>query len=149
METRVYLIASRGLYKIGLSYRVQRRLREVAPDDPDARVVHSFVSNYARRVESAIHQRYADKHVGKEWFSLDPEEVAEFCSLAGPIDEVADLPEQFQPPTATNVRLDRELLRLARILCAFRGEKVGGYLDSLVRERIVADYEAFMAFPDA
>jgi hypothetical protein len=48
------------------------------------------------------------------------------------------------PPTVT-VRMDSELVRLARIVCAGRTMKLVDYLDAMVREKIVADYEAFMA----
>lgn len=47
-------------------------------------------------------------------------------------------------PTVT-VRMDSELVRLARIVCAGRTVKFVDYLDEIARERIIADYEAFMA----
>jgi hypothetical protein len=44
-------------------------------------------------------------------------------------------------PTVT-VRMDSELVRLARIVCATRVIKLVDYLDSIVREQIIADHEA-------
>ncbi len=47
-------------------------------------------------------------------------------------------------PTVT-VRMDSDLVRMARVVCAGRTEKLIDYLDAIARERITADYQAFMS----
>jgi hypothetical protein len=53
-------------------------------------------------------------------------------------------PRETDGASTVTVRMDSELVRLARIVCAGREIKLVDYLDALTREKILADYEAFM-----
>jgi hypothetical protein len=144
----VYLIENDGAYKIGSSANPETRLGQVAPS---GRLLHCFPSANAFQVERAIQRRFNDcliRSMGREWFRLTQEDVDAICRL-GRVDAVDDLPADLQPGRSgmsTTVRLSADLVRMARVICAHSSScgprlKFVGYIDSLVRDRILADYD--------
>ncbi len=72
----VYLIRCTvtGLYKIGVSVDVQKRLTELQTGSaPELELVLVLPGNEKR--EQELHKRFAVKHVRGEWYSLHPEDV--------------------------------------------------------------------------
>lgn len=151
----VYLISEEGLYKIGSSASPSARLHQVAPGGT---LLHSFPSVMAYAVETALHRRFDRKREGqkgREWFRLDPEEVASIRSV-GATDSPDDLPEGLRPlprhraprpDRHASVKIDKELLRKARVIAAIRGIDLFDYLSAIFRGRVAEDYHRLVREP--
>lgn len=75
----VYMLRLGKHYKIGKSFRVPQRHREIAielPEKPD--VVHVITTDDPTGIEAYWHNRFAAKRTNGEWFALLREEVAAF-----------------------------------------------------------------------
>lgn len=74
-----------GLYKIGWSLKPENRKRTLASQTPLIRIIKTWPGT-VRNDEWRLHQRFGDKRVHGEWFSLDETAV-------GIIDQfIAELP---------------------------------------------------------
>ena len=72
MSGIVYLIRDGDLHKIGITQNLDRRMKEL---DPDEIVATSEINNY-EQLEKDLHKRYKDKRLkGSEYFRLSDEEV--------------------------------------------------------------------------
>lgn len=79
----VYLMHAVGTewYKIGFSVNPEQRSEALAAKAPyDVEIVHMVQVSDMRSVESYWHERFASKRVNGEWFTLDDDDIAEFCS---------------------------------------------------------------------
>lgn len=75
----VYMLKLGKHYKIGKTFAVPRRHRQIAlelPEKPDA--VHSIRTDDPEGIEAYWHKRFAHKQTNGEWFSLDPQDVKVF-----------------------------------------------------------------------
>jgi hypothetical protein len=75
----VYMLKLGRHYKIGKSFRVPQRHREIAielPEKPD--VVHVISTDDPTGIETYWHTRFAEKRTNGEWFSLSREDVRAF-----------------------------------------------------------------------
>lgn len=72
----VYVLESRGLYKIGRTNDLTRRLNEHLTAAPDARYVHTIRSENERALEKELHGLFAAKRVTREWFALTRNDLA-------------------------------------------------------------------------
>ncbi len=75
----VYMLKLGKHYKIGKSFRVPQRHREIAielPEKPD--VVHVITTDDPAGIEAYWHNRFVEKRTNGEWFSLSREDVAAF-----------------------------------------------------------------------
>lgn len=75
----VYLFESAGLFKIGCSYDVLRRGRDLSWLLPDrGSLVHVIRTEDPHGIEAYWHSRFAGKRMHSEWFRLSPEDVHAF-----------------------------------------------------------------------
>lgn len=79
----VYLVGSHatpGIYKIGITTRMDRRLVSLQSGSPVELHVAAFMRGAHKNVETSLHKRYHDRRLHGEWFQLDElwREVAEY-----------------------------------------------------------------------
>ena len=75
----VYLIKSGRHFKIGKANTVENRFRQLRIQLPQAaEVVHRIRTDDAFGIERYWHERFADKHLNGEWFSLTAADVKAF-----------------------------------------------------------------------
>lgn len=81
-NSRVYLVGSTdGLFKIGFSRDVDRRVREIASDGKIS-LLHTIGTGSAINLERDLHRRFKSKLVGREWFALNDDDVRLIRSLS-------------------------------------------------------------------
>jgi hypothetical protein len=80
-QTKVYLIKSieSGLYKIGASSRLEKRVREIQNGNAGDIELIVFGKGGTKR-ELELHQRFSAKRLNGEWFKLDQADVDELVS---------------------------------------------------------------------
>lgn len=72
----VYLIESGGLYKIGVSADIVRRLKDISGMSPyPIMLVHTWESPKPFTLEKQLHAQCRACHVRGEWFSLNAEQI--------------------------------------------------------------------------
>lgn len=75
----VYMLKLGKHYKIGKTFAVPRRHRQIAlelPEKPD--VIHSIQTDDPEGIEAYWHKRFAQKRTNGEWFALDREDIKNF-----------------------------------------------------------------------
>lgn len=74
----IYVLkAGGGLYKIGKTGNLQRRMKDYQTVIPsELLTLVAFLPTDNLRIESALHQCYANKRTDGEWFALSPVELA-------------------------------------------------------------------------
>lgn len=75
----VYMLKLGKHYKIGKTFSVPRRHRQIAlelPEKPD--IIHSIRTDDPDGIEAYWHRRFEHKQTNGEWFSLDLEDVRAF-----------------------------------------------------------------------
>lgn len=69
-------------YKIGITYNLQKRLKEIQTGTPDKiYIVDHYETDNARKIEGALHSFFSDKHRNNEWFELSIEDEIKFKKL--------------------------------------------------------------------
>jgi hypothetical protein len=79
----VYLMqADNGLYKIGMSADIKKRLKDINRDVPvRVRLIHYIASDYQGMAEAYLHTRFKEEREKYEWFKLTQDQVNWICSL--------------------------------------------------------------------
>jgi hypothetical protein len=76
----IYLIRNKDLYKIGITISMERRLKELKPDE----VIAVKEAANMRGIEKVLHKRYRHQRVPQtEYFRLTPSEAEEAAFLLG------------------------------------------------------------------
>ncbi|MEO7392078.1 MAG: GIY-YIG nuclease family protein, partial [Ramlibacter sp.] len=78
-DGHVYMLKLGKHYKIGRTYAVPRRHREISlelPEKPD--LVHAIRTDDPEGIELYWHRRFSQKQTNGEWFALNPEDVRAF-----------------------------------------------------------------------
>lgn len=117
----VYLVEMEGVYKIGITENLRRRLDGFSCMPWPVRLVHSIATPHAAALERALHRHFAACRMQGEWFRLSPEQVA-FVQGIGPCQTLDALPAEIRPRRAsTSNRYDLQQEAEAHRLAASRG----------------------------
>lgn len=74
----VYVLHSNGVYKIGHARVVDKRIEQISPALPYPVELEIALSSEDRfALERELHERYANKRLGGEWFALSNEDLFE------------------------------------------------------------------------
>lgn len=77
----VYLISGgNGLYKIGQTKDLEKRMAAFRTSNPNAQLLKAIKTTDCVYLEKAMHAKYENLMVAGEWFELSPQDAAEFCS---------------------------------------------------------------------
>jgi hypothetical protein len=79
LDGYVYMMKLGKHYKIGKTFAVPQRHRQIAlelPEKPD--VVHALQTDDPEGIEAYWHRRFAQKRTNGEWFALDAQDVRAF-----------------------------------------------------------------------
>ena len=77
----IYLIQNleTSKYKIGISKHPKKRIKELQTGSgEDLQLIHEFKSEFPRKVETALHNRYGHLNARGEWFLLSLKEELVF-----------------------------------------------------------------------
>ena len=85
----VYLIRGNdGRYKIGIADNPMKRIRQLQTGNSDPlTLIEIYQSENARKIESALHNRYSHARNVGEWFDLSVVEEANFYKMCEDIDK--------------------------------------------------------------
>jgi predicted GIY-YIG superfamily endonuclease len=78
----VYILKSDfGVYKIGRTKDLERRLRDFRIFPKEFELVHSIACEDEVKVEKDLHERYKDKKVRNEWFELSDDDIQDLKKI--------------------------------------------------------------------
>ena len=86
----VYLIQSleEGYYKIGVSKNPEKRLQQLQTgNSSELKLISSYPSEYADKIEKTIHNLLSHNKKEGEWFDIDLPEALSFNSKCEKIEE--------------------------------------------------------------
>jgi len=86
----IYLIQSQedGYYKIGVSKHPKKRVKQLQTgNSSELKLIVTFLSEYATKVETSLKNRYSYLKKEGEWFDLSIKEEVTFLSDCKQIDE--------------------------------------------------------------
>jgi len=99
----VYVVECNGLYKIGMSGSVSRRISSLQTATPyDVKLVDTFESDVAFEMEQHLHHVFAEKNVQGEWFSLDDADLERVRWIAEIFPDQLTFIRQFQEVSTDN-----------------------------------------------
>lgn len=84
MKRFIYLIRCdlSGHYKIGIAKSIQSRMKQLQTGQSSTlTLMDSFESEYASKIEKALHNRFSYCRLEGEWFEFSFKEVSEFKGL--------------------------------------------------------------------
>ena len=86
MAGSVYVFGNEKLhwYKIGMSQDPECRFKDIAGGVPfKIEIIASFPVQKPRAMEKLLHERFAAKRSGHEWFKLTPDDLRDLFNVAG------------------------------------------------------------------
>jgi len=87
---KIYLIKSlnEGIYKIGVSKRPNKRLKELQTGNPSpVEILYLYETENAYKIEKSLHNRYSHFNTHGEWFELSIKEEMSFIDNCKKIEE--------------------------------------------------------------
>lgn len=88
---KIYLIKSlnEGIYKIGVSKKPSKRLKEVQTGNPaPIDILYLYESDNAYKIETVLHNRYSHFNTHGEWFELSIKEEMSFMETCANIEKM-------------------------------------------------------------
>ena len=90
----IYLIcdSSQNTYKIGVTRNlVQNRIKKLQTgNSSELHIVYTISTDYPFRLETLLHNKFKDKRVYGEWFSLSDDDVKEFKNICNNLIDIID-----------------------------------------------------------
>jgi hypothetical protein len=124
-----------GPIKIGTTIRLSVRLKAIERDKGKKLLVLGVTDgSYAE--EAALHLKFKESLFEDEWFHPDPDLLNFLETECRPWDGT----DEVRPMSA--IKLDADVLRDARIVCAITGGGLSTYLSGRLRPFIARDKEA-------
>lgn len=76
MEGFVYLLQAGPYYKIGRSNDIDQRIKQLSTLPPfDLNLLHALWCDNCLQVERWLHDKFGDKRIRGEWFTLTPDDL--------------------------------------------------------------------------
>lgn len=76
---KVYLLRTNNQYKIGIAKDVNKRIKQLQTgNSQEIELIDSFESEYANKIEKALHNKYSYVKESGEWFTLSVSEEVNF-----------------------------------------------------------------------
>lgn len=76
IDQSIYLLQSNGLYKIGISNKPEKRLKQFRTGNPNIQMVcYSQKVFFAQWLEKHLHKLFSSENVDGEWFELKEESI--------------------------------------------------------------------------
>ena len=94
----VYLIRNNNSqYKIGISKSTSKRLEQHQTGNPDdLKIINTYDSENASKIETALHNMYSHKRANREWFNLSLVEEVNFLTNCKKIDESINILKKME-----------------------------------------------------
>jgi hypothetical protein len=86
----IYLIQSQeeGYYKIGISKNPQKRIKQLQTGNSSPlKLIETYKTEYAEKIEGTLHRRYSHYHKTGEWFDMSVAEEASFLRECKKLEE--------------------------------------------------------------
>lgn len=82
----VYILESRGVYKIGRTENLPKRIKSLQVGNPfGLQIAHVIFTEEYIKVEQALHTIFAHDRANNEWFSLGMRDLAVLRSISVPL----------------------------------------------------------------
>ena len=93
----VYALECKGLYKIGKTDDLEKRVKSLETGNPfPMQVVHVIFTEQYHQVEGALHQMFAADRAKNEWFSLSVKDLAAIRSMS--VEQILNTAQSMKPP---------------------------------------------------
>ena len=79
-EDFLHIIKNEGLYKIGFTANIKRRLKDYKSHNGNVNLVYVIKSDNCFELESIIHQEYSKQRITGEWFDLSDNDLFNIIS---------------------------------------------------------------------
>jgi predicted GIY-YIG superfamily endonuclease len=86
----IYLIrlSENSYYKIGITKDINKRIKQLQTGNAEQIfLIESYYSEYANKIESALHNFYKDKNKMNEWFEFTIEDEVNFLEMCKKIEK--------------------------------------------------------------
>lgn len=78
---KVYLLRTNNRYKIGIAKNVNQRIKQLQTgNSEEIKLIETFESEYANKIEKALHNKYSYVKKTGEWFTLSVSEEVNFIN---------------------------------------------------------------------